>query len=188
MSQVNDLSLEVTKVAGTNKDKYRDFSLESYIPGIGDTLNGWADELASSTSSVNQHLANLIDSLNGNALSLDSIYLYQDDSAKELPKHKNIFVKAGLGSWFGGIYLLKLDEETGFRDYDTTYETVPNESDAYYGYKLAGGWAVSGEGPYIINKDGYYYLFLSYGGLVAEGGYQMRVFRKRMKSEYSRCS
>lgn len=144
MSQVNDLSLEVTKVAGTNKDKYRDFSLESYIPGIGDTLNGWADELAavmeyakqynpnkkkiaafssvtiaenqlrslakkpdeliyrmdelaSSTSSVNQHLANLIDSLNGNALSLDSIYLYQDDSAKELPKHKNIFVKAGLG-------------------------------------------------------------------------------------------
>lgn len=81
------------------------------------------------------------------------------------------------GSWFGGIYLLKLDEETGLRDYDTTYETVPNESDAYYGHKLAGGWAVSGEGPYIINKDGYYYLFLSYGGLVAEGGYQMRVFR-----------
>lgn len=81
------------------------------------------------------------------------------------------------GSWFGGIYLLKLDENTGLRDYSTTYETVANESDAYYGHKIAGGWAVSGEGPYIINKDGYYYLFLSYGGLVAEGGYQMRVFR-----------
>lgn len=144
MGKVNDLSLEVTKVAGTNKDKYRDFSLESYIPGIGDTLTQWADELAAvmeeartynpdkkkiaafssisiaenqlrslakkpdeliyridelatSTSSVNQHLANLIDSLNGNDFSLDSIYLYQEDAAKQLPKHKNVFVKAGLG-------------------------------------------------------------------------------------------
>lgn len=81
------------------------------------------------------------------------------------------------GSWFGGVYMLKLDEQTGLRDYSTTYETVPNESDAYYGYKIAGGFGVSGEGPYIIEKDGYYYLFLSYGGLVASGGYQMRVFR-----------
>lgn len=144
MGKVNDLSLEVTKVAGTNKDKYRDFSLESYIPGIGDTLIQWADELAAvmeeartynpdkkkiaafssisiaenqlrslakkpdeliyridelatSTSSVNQHLANLIDSLNGNDFSLDSIYLYQEDAAKQLPRHKNVFVKAGLG-------------------------------------------------------------------------------------------
>lgn len=144
MGKVNDLSLEVTKVAGTNKDKYRDFSLESYIPGIGDTLTQWADELAAvmeeartynpdkkkiaafssisiaenqlrslakkpdeliyridelatSTSSVNQHLANLIDSLNGNDFSLDSIYLYQEDAAKQLPRHKNVFVKAGLG-------------------------------------------------------------------------------------------
>ena len=144
MGKVNDLSLEVTKVAGTNKDKYRDFSLESYIPGIGDTLTQWADELAAvmeeariynpdkkkiaafssisiaenqlrslakkpdeliyridelatSTSSVNQHLANLIDSINGNDFSLDSIYLYQEDAAKQLPRHKNVFVKAGLG-------------------------------------------------------------------------------------------
>lgn len=81
------------------------------------------------------------------------------------------------GSWFGGIYLLKLDAETGLRDYTTTYETVPNQSDAYYGYKLAGGFSVSGEGPFIIHKDGYYYLFLSYGGLTAEGGYQIRLFR-----------
>lgn len=81
------------------------------------------------------------------------------------------------GSWFGGIYMLKLDANTGLRDYTTTYETVANESDAYYGYKLAGGWAVSGEGPYIIHVGDYYYMFLSYGGLTAGGGYQMRVFR-----------
>lgn len=81
------------------------------------------------------------------------------------------------GSWFGGIYMLKLDETTGLRDYNTTYETVKNESDAYYGYKLAGGNKVSGEGSYIINDGDYYYLFLSYGGLTAEGGYQMREYR-----------
>ena len=81
------------------------------------------------------------------------------------------------GSWFGGIYQLKLDEETGLRDYNTTYETVENTSDAYYGHKLAGGWGVSGEGPFIIHTGGYYYLFVSYGGLTAAGGYQIRVFR-----------
>jgi len=81
------------------------------------------------------------------------------------------------GSWFGGIYLLKLDEETGLRDYDTVYETAEGVSDAYYGYKIAGGKGVSGEGSYLVYKDGYYYLFVSYGGLVATGGYQIRVFR-----------
>lgn len=81
------------------------------------------------------------------------------------------------GSWFGGIYQLKLDGETGLRDYGTTYETVENKSDAYYGNKLAGGWGVSGEGPFIIRAGGYYYLFVSYGGLTASGGYQIRVFR-----------
>ncbi len=81
------------------------------------------------------------------------------------------------GSWFGGIYMLKLDANTGLRDYTTTYTTVPNESDQYYGYKLAGGFEVSGEGPYILKVGDYYYLFLSYGGLTASGGYQMRVFR-----------
>lgn len=81
------------------------------------------------------------------------------------------------GSWFGGIYLLKLDSETGLRDYTYTYETLEHQSDAYHGIKIAGGQAVSGEGAYILEKEGYYYLFLSYGGLITEGGYQMRVFR-----------
>lgn len=81
------------------------------------------------------------------------------------------------GSWFGGLYMLRLDENTGLRDYTTTYETISNEQDAYYGYKVHGGFGVSGEGPYIIEKNGYYYLFVSYGGLVADGGYQIRVFR-----------
>ncbi len=45
MNDVNNLSLEITKVVGTNKDKYRDFSLGKYIPNIDTNLIAWADEL-----------------------------------------------------------------------------------------------------------------------------------------------
>lgn len=81
------------------------------------------------------------------------------------------------GSWFGGLYMIKLDKETGLRDYSYTYETVDDVSDAYNGIKIAGGHGVSGEGPYIVHAGDYYYLFVSYGGLTATGGYQMRTFR-----------
>lgn len=81
------------------------------------------------------------------------------------------------GSWFGGLYMIKLDRETGLRDYSHTYETVEDVSDAYNGIKIAGGHAVSGEAPYILKVGDYYYLFVSYGGLTAQGGYQMRTFR-----------
>lgn len=45
MSDVNDLALEITKVAGTNADKYRDLRLTRYIPDIEERLNGYANEL-----------------------------------------------------------------------------------------------------------------------------------------------
>ena len=88
------------------------------------------------------------------------------------------------GSWSGGIFMLELDEATGLRDYDVTYETS-NTSDAYFGKKIAGGYYASGEASYIEYIGGYYFLFMSYGGLAAggvasdynNGGYQMRVFR-----------
>lgn len=81
------------------------------------------------------------------------------------------------GSWSAGIYMLKLDPATGMRDYNTKYVTEDNVSDAYYGTKLAGGHYNSGEGPYILKAGKYYYLFISYAGLEATGGYQMRVYR-----------
>lgn len=87
------------------------------------------------------------------------------------------------GSWFGGIYMLELDEKTGLRDYSVKYETIPNVSDAYMGKKAAGGNFVSGEGPYIEymkapgSDKGYYYLFVSYGFFNSNGGYNMRIFR-----------
>lgn len=94
------------------------------------------------------------------------------------------------GSWSGGIFLLKLDDETGLRDtsrtygsggqpiYDTDEKTALRE-DPYLGIHVAGGWYVSGEGPYVEYIDGYYYLFLSYGFYSPDGGYNMRVFRSK---------
>ncbi len=81
------------------------------------------------------------------------------------------------GSWFGGIYMLELDPATGLRLASHTYETIDDVSDEYQGIKIAGGNVVSGEGAYIEHIGDYYYLFLSYGGLTATGGYNMRVFR-----------
>ncbi len=93
------------------------------------------------------------------------------------------------GSWSGGIWLLELDENTGLRDYDVVYKQVGTGDnitvDPYFGRKIAGGRYVSGEASYIEYIGGYYFLFVTYGGLqdggVAgdynNGGYQMRVFR-----------
>lgn len=89
------------------------------------------------------------------------------------------------GSWSGGIYELVLDENTGLRDYTTTYpsdfdgRSKTINSDAYYGTKIAGGYYVSGEGSYIKHIGDYYYLFLSYGFYSPEGGYNMRIFRSK---------
>lgn len=95
------------------------------------------------------------------------------------------------GSWSGGIWMLKLDKNTGLRDYTYTYSGITADrnatSDQYFGKKIAGGYYVSGEGPYIRYINGYYYLFMSYGFMVAgydngdltkpTGGYEMRIFR-----------
>ncbi len=85
------------------------------------------------------------------------------------------------GSWSGGIFMLKLDKNTGLRDYTYTYSGTTLDanatSDQYFGKKIAGGYYVSGEGPYIQHIGDYYYLFMSYGGYAPDGGYEMRVFR-----------
>ncbi|UUX35387.1 glycoside hydrolase family 43 protein [Fundicoccus culcitae] len=85
------------------------------------------------------------------------------------------------GSWSGGIYLLPLNPDTGTPIYPgTDGETADGRIiDRYFGTKLSGGHHQSGEGPYIhYNADtGYYYLWVTYGGLNRDGGYNMRLFR-----------
>ena len=86
------------------------------------------------------------------------------------------------GSWSGGMFLLELDPATGHAIYpgvDGTDEVSGNYVDRYFGVHLIGGDHQSGEGPYISydQETGYYYLYCTYGGLAAEGGYNMRLFR-----------
>lgn len=71
------------------------------------------------------------------------------------------------GSYSGGIFILELDPETGF----------PTEDG--YGTHLIGGNHARIEGPYMqySEETGYYYLHLTYGGLGAGHGYNMRVMR-----------
>lgn len=73
------------------------------------------------------------------------------------------------GSYSGGIYILELNKETGF----------PLESG--YGTKLLGANHLRIEGAYVqySKETDYYYMFLSYGGLSADGGYNIRVCRSK---------
>ncbi len=157
MNGINDLSLEVKKVAGTNKDKYRDLKITRYIPDIEDKLNGWVDqlyaiaetatqfvdvkkaedvaafayliiaakqlktlaeepndiiyrvdELSTSVNSINTQIANFVDLINRHNISLDRIYICQEET--KLPKKLNFFQGLWLSivrffnSFFGQSY------------------------------------------------------------------------------------
>ena len=105
------------------------------------------------------------------------------------------------GSWSGGIFMIKLDKTNGLRDYTYTFPyevngkvTTPGAasanctSDPYFGKKIAGGYYVSGEASYIQKIGKYYFLFMSYGGLTSDGGYQMRIFRsEKPDGPYKDC-
>ncbi|MGP4039072.1 LamG-like jellyroll fold domain-containing protein [Gracilibacillus sp. D59] len=93
------------------------------------------------------------------------------------------------GSWSGGTFILELDKETGTPIYPgEDGETSDGRMiDRYYGTKIAGGYGRSGEGTYAVydEETDYYYLYITYGGLASDGGYQMRQFRsKNIKGPY----
>jgi arabinan endo-1,5-alpha-L-arabinosidase len=72
------------------------------------------------------------------------------------------------GSYSGGIFIMELNPATG--------QPLAGQG---YGKRLIGGNHVRIEGAYIIYspETSFYYLFLSYGGLAADGGYNIRVAR-----------
>ena len=120
---------------------------------------------------------------------IDPCVFYDDDD--------NLWMS--YGSWSGGIFMIRLDNTNGLRDYTFPYQisgttTTPGAADAnctsdpYFGKKIAGGYYVSGEASYIQKVGKYYYLFMSYGGLTAAGGYQIRVFRsEKPDGPYKDC-
>ncbi|QYR24011.1 family 43 glycosylhydrolase [Paenibacillus sp. sptzw28] len=85
------------------------------------------------------------------------------------------------GSWSGGIFLLEINKTTGKAIYPGEDGTTADGRliDRYFGTKIAGGYTKSGEGPYVVydKNAGYYYLYMTYGWLGADGGYNMRQFR-----------
>lgn len=74
------------------------------------------------------------------------------------------------GSYSGGIFILEMDSETGM--------PLPGQG---YGKKLLGGNHSRIEAPYVAYnpETDYYYMYLSFGGLASDGGYNMRVVRSK---------
>jgi beta-xylosidase len=74
------------------------------------------------------------------------------------------------GSYSGGIFILQMDPGTGL--------PLPNQG---YGKKLIGGNHSRIEGAFMLYspESAYYYLFVSFGGLDANGGYNIRLARSR---------
>jgi len=72
------------------------------------------------------------------------------------------------GSFSGGIFILELDKTTG----------LPLENQGY-GKKMLGKNHLEIEGPYVMYspQTKFYYMFLTYGRLDPDGGYNMRVMR-----------
>ncbi|MBN2222604.1 MAG: ABC transporter substrate-binding protein, partial [Vallitaleaceae bacterium] len=138
MDEINALALEINKLTGGKADKYRDFDLADYIPGVKENLENWSsrleeiyqelavysqvegtigafssikiamasldklaqkpdelparmNEFSNGTTSVIQYLANTVQVIDNNILSIDRIYLFQEEEL--LPKEKSIFVK-----------------------------------------------------------------------------------------------
>ncbi len=85
MSEISDLSLEVTKVVGTNKDKYRDIKITRYIPNLVDRLNGWVDELYAITEAAEVY----VDADNPDDVAAFSYLLIAADQLQSLAEEPN---------------------------------------------------------------------------------------------------
>lgn len=96
------------------------------------------------------------------------------DPALERDSSGNLWMS--YGSWSGGIYILQINPATGKPYYPGSDN---GDTDRYFGKRIAGGYGKSGEGPFIVydSSQGYYYLYVTYGGLANSGGYHIRMYR-----------
>ncbi len=88
------------------------------------------------------------------------------------------------GSYSGGCFVMPLVEKTGLPDYEYMNANKANGYDVYFGKQISKTNSANegtGEGPYIIydKVTGYYYFFLTYGGLAGDGGYNIREYRSK---------
>ena len=86
------------------------------------------------------------------------------------------------GSYSAGVFIMPLVESTGMPDYEFMKKT--DGYDMYYGKRISRTNEMnegSGEGPYIVYDpvSDYYYFYLTYCGLNALGGYNIREYRSK---------
>ncbi len=139
LSEINSLSLEITRLSGGKADQYRSYNVRQYIPDIEDRLNGWSkdcadaveyikqfsssgsgsafssltlcadqlhrlaekpedlprrlSELSTGSNSASRMLAQQLQDMANNDVSIDQIIFYQDDA--KLPARAGAFESAG---------------------------------------------------------------------------------------------
>lgn len=147
-------------------------------------------------SDVNKHWENtnladliedgLIDEVNPNWFTENGAYnnkLYTNAIDANILEAKNNKLYMTYGSWSGGTFILELDKKTGLPMYPGKDGKTKDGRmiDRYFGTKIASGYGRSAEGTYAVydKETDYYYLYITYGGLASDGGYQMRQFRSK---------
>ena len=109
--------------------------------------------------------------------------LYTNAIDANILEAKNNKLYMTYGSWSGGTFILELDKKTGLPKYPGKDGKTKDGRiiDRYFGTKIASGYGRSAEGTYAVydKEADYYYLYITYGGLAADGGYQMRQFRSK---------
>ncbi|WP_079710371.1 LamG-like jellyroll fold domain-containing protein [Paraliobacillus ryukyuensis] len=152
------------------------------------------EEAYDANSDVNKHWENtnlsdlieegVIDEVNPDWFTEEGAYnnsLYTNAIDANILYDENGKLWMTYGSWSGGTFVLELDKETGLPIYpgEDGQTSDGRMIDRYFGTKIAGGYGRSGEGTYAVYDEasGYYYLYITYGGLASDGGYQIRQFR-----------
>lgn len=159
--------------------------------------SGFTDKEAyDRNSEVNKHWENTniedlvedgsIDGVNPNWFTESGEYnnkLYTNAIDANILQAENNKLYMTYGSWSGGTFILELDKKTGLPKYPgKDGETKDGRMvDRYFGTKIASGYGRSAEGTYAVydKQTDYYYLYITYGGLASDGGYQMRQFRSK---------
>jgi arabinan endo-1,5-alpha-L-arabinosidase len=151
-------------------------------------------EVYDRNSTVNKHWENtnladliedgVIDEVNPEWFTESGAYnnkLYTNAIDANILTAKNNKIYMTYGSWSGGTFILELDKKTGLPKYPGKDGITEDGRmiDRYFGTKIASGYGRSAEGTYAVydKETGYYYLYITYGGLASDGGYQMRQFR-----------
>ncbi|MFJ5760239.1 lipocalin-like domain-containing protein [Neobacillus sp. NPDC093182] len=153
-------------------------------------------ETSDRNSVVNKHWENtniadliedgVIDEVNPDWFTAKGDYnnkLYTNAIDANILQAKNNKLYMTYGSWSGGTFILELDKKTGLPKYPGKDGKTEDGRmiDRYFGTKIASGYGRSAEGTYAVydKETGYYYLYITYGGLASDGGYQMRQFRSK---------